>query len=57
MNQANSGRWTMKSQIPSVPVPAQLSRIIDGLIVHQALYAAAKLGVADLLSDGPQNSR
>jgi hypothetical protein len=44
----------MKSQIPSVPVPAHLSRIIDGLIVHQALYAAAKLGVADLLSDGPQ---
>jgi hypothetical protein len=44
----------MKSQTPSVPLPAQLSRIIDGLIVHQALYAAAKLGVADLLSAGPR---
>jgi hypothetical protein len=27
-----------------------------GLITHQALYAAAKLGVADLLKDGPQTS-
>ena len=26
------------------------------LIIHQALYAAAKLGVADLLKDGPQTS-
>ena len=44
----------MKSQVPSVPLPARLSRIVDGLIVHQALYVAAKLGVADRLSAGPQ---
>jgi hypothetical protein len=28
----------------------------DGLIIHQSLYAAAKLGVADLLADGPQTT-
>jgi hypothetical protein len=44
----------MKSETPSVPIPAQLSRIMDDLIVHQALYVTAKLGVADLLSAGPQ---
>ena len=32
----------------------ELLHVRDGLIVHQALYAAAKLGVADLLKDGPQ---
>ena len=26
----------------------------QGLIIHQALYSAAKLGVADLLKDGQQ---
>jgi len=45
----------MQSQTPSVPIPAELSRIMDDLIVHQALYVAAKLGVADLLSAGPDN--
>ena len=45
----------MKSQMPSVPIPVELSRIMDDLIVHQALYVAAKLGVADLLSAGPHN--
>ncbi len=44
----------MKSQVPSVPLPARLSRIMDGLIVHQALYVAAKLGVADLLAGDPR---
>jgi O-methyltransferase domain len=31
-------------------------RMADGLIIHQSLYAAAKLGVADLLADGPQTT-
>src|SRR5215831_17887314 len=31
--------------------PLQLLRMTDGLILHQALYAVAKLGVADLLRD------
>jgi hypothetical protein len=38
----------------SAATPLQLLRVRDGLIVHQALYAAAKLGVADLLQDGPR---
>jgi hypothetical protein len=29
----------------------------DSLVVHQALYAAAKLGVADLLRDGPRSTK
>jgi hypothetical protein len=32
----------------------QLLAMTQGLIIHQALYSAAKLGVADLLKDGPQ---
>jgi O-methyltransferase domain/Dimerisation domain len=28
----------------------------DGLIIHQALYAVAKLGVADLMQDGPRTA-
>jgi hypothetical protein len=28
----------------------------NGLVIHQALYSAAKLGVADLLKEGPQSS-
>jgi hypothetical protein len=30
--------------------------LTNGLVIHQALYAAAKIGVADLLKDGAQNS-
>jgi hypothetical protein len=44
----------------SQPTPdaslTQLLRMADGLIIHQSLYAAAKLGVADLLADGPQTT-
>jgi len=36
--------------------PVQLLDMAEGLIIHQALYAVAKLGVADLLKDGPQNT-
>src|SRR5690242_19252163 len=31
---------------------AQLIQMSSGVVVQQALYAAAKLGVADLLNDG-----
>ena len=33
----------------------QLDRIISGYWTSQAVYAVAKFGIADLLSDGPQN--
>jgi hypothetical protein len=36
--------------------PFELLRVRDGLVLHQALYAAAKLGVADLLNDGPRKT-
>ena len=42
----------MTQQAPSQPLPAILLRARDGLILHQTLYAAAKLGVADLLEEG-----
>ncbi|HLZ40825.1 MAG TPA: methyltransferase [Candidatus Sulfotelmatobacter sp.] len=43
----------MTYQAASATTPFQLLKVRDGLILHQALYAAAKLGVADLLQDGP----
>jgi hypothetical protein len=40
-------------QTSSVATHARLFRIASGVILQQALYAAAKLGIADLLSDRP----
>ena len=42
----------MTIQAPSNPLPAILLRARDGLILHQTLYVAAKLGVADRLEEG-----
>jgi len=36
---------------PQVPLPFQLSRMIASLWVPRAIYAAAALGVADVLAD------
>lgn len=38
-----------------VSPPAQLGQMITGYWVSQAIYAAAKLGVADHLTDGPKS--
>ena len=46
----------MSQQTSSTVTPWQLLAITNGLAIHQALYAAAKLGVADLLKDGAQTS-
>ncbi|HKI27181.1 MAG TPA: methyltransferase [Candidatus Sulfotelmatobacter sp.] len=46
----------MSPQTSSTATPMQLLGMAQGLVIHQALYAAAKLGVADLLKDGPQTS-
>jgi O-methyltransferase domain/Dimerisation domain len=43
-------------QTSSTTSPIQLLAMTQGLIIHQALCSAAKLGVADLLKDGPQTS-
>jgi O-methyltransferase/methyltransferase family protein len=37
------------------PGPLQVLRMTDGLVVHQALCAAATLGIADLLESGPRS--
>ena len=42
----------MTQPAPSNPLPAVLLRARDGLILHQTLYVAAKLGVADHLEEG-----
>ena len=42
----------MTQQAPSNPPPAILLRARDGLILHQTLYAVARLGVADQLDGG-----
>lgn len=41
-------------QTPSTAKPTQLLQMSNALIAQQALYAAAKLGVADLLQSGPR---
>ncbi len=41
--------------MPDMPMPAQLSQMITGTWKSQAIYAAAKLGIADLLKDGPRS--
>ena len=46
----------MAQQSASTANPAQLVRMVDALIVHQVLYAAAKLGLADLLDGNPQTT-
>ena len=46
----------MAAQIASVAGPMQLLRMTDGLILHQSLYAAARLGIADLLKGREQTS-
>jgi O-methyltransferase domain/Dimerisation domain len=40
----------------SNPVPPRLFQMATGYWISQAVYVAAKLGIADLLEDGPQSS-
>src|SRR6185369_13405220 len=39
-----------------MPPPVAMLRIIAGCWMSRAIYIAAKLGIADLLKDGPKNS-
>ena len=41
---------------PSATAASQLLQVRDGLVLHQALYAAAKLGVANLLRDSARTA-
>ncbi len=38
-----------------LPLPAQLMNFITGHWISKPIYAAAELGIADLLADGPKN--
>jgi len=40
----------------AIATPMQLLAKADGVLIHQALYAVAKLGVADLLKVGPRTT-
>lgn len=43
-------------KVPNDMMPSQkLLEMISGIWVSQSIYAAAKLGIADLLKDDPQN--
>ena len=46
----------MGARVAAPPTPLALLRMTDGLVVHQALCAAATLGVADLLNDGERKT-
>src|SRR5687768_17606934 len=48
---SRSNRMSKTESSPAV----QLDRLITGYWVSQAVYAAAKLGLADLLKDGPKS--
>lgn len=41
------------SEPQSVPPPRQMLQLASGYFVSQSLHAAARLGIADLLADGP----
>ena len=43
-------------QSEATVTPMQLLARADGLLIHQALYTVATLGVADLLRDGPRGT-
>ena len=40
----------------TIPPDAQLMQLVSGAFVSAAIYAAAKLGIADLLADGPKTA-
>src|ERR1044071_5215204 len=39
-----------------VPPPMQMLRLISGFWISRCIYIAAKLGIADLLKDGPRSA-
>ena len=48
---------TMSENGPNEPNPREaLLQMVNSYLISQALYVAAKLGIADLLADGPKSS-
>jgi Dimerisation domain len=48
-------RNRLEGPMTSILPHAQLGQMITGYGISQAIYAAAKFGIADLLSDGPKS--
>lgn len=49
---------TAAAQAPEhLPPDAQLLQLVSGAFVSQAIYVAAKLGIADLVAEGPRDVR
>jgi predicted O-methyltransferase YrrM len=46
---------TVQSTISTVPAPAAMLQLIAGFWVSRAVYIAAKLGLSDLLKNGPKS--
>jgi hypothetical protein len=54
----HAGQKTTDGAGADATVPRRdLARLIDGYLTTQLLYVAAKLGVADVLADGPRTGR
>jgi O-methyltransferase domain/Dimerisation domain len=47
-------RASLRTTDDAAAAQRDLARLMDGYLVTQLLYAAAKLGVADVLADGPR---
>ena len=39
-----------------IPPPSVIYRMVTGYYVSQAIYVIARLGIADLLGDGPRDA-
>ena len=51
-----SNHSTSAAAVQQIPPDAQLLQLVSGAFVAQATYVAAKLGIADLLADGPKDT-
>lgn len=49
-------RSNAATAMETLPPDAQLLQLVSGAFISSAVYAAAKLGIADLLADGPQST-
>ncbi len=54
MNDCGFYQTLMSDLMAECPVETRLADMINGYWITQAVYSAAKLGIADLLSDGPR---
>jgi hypothetical protein len=43
--------------IEQLPPDVQLLQLVGGAFISQAIYVAAKLGIADILADGPRDAK